>query len=156
MSPDIQHSKLIKQLNHQDLTLQKCEFIGSKLGLDLPSSMKGMTNLRDSQEKVRHKSLHILQSKPARGREWNKLKWKNHFHETKGDIGMLRHEKEEDAYSETESHPYIFVSFKHLEVKMYFCSKQSSIFWHNEDVGMGIWGECMSAGTGVGLWSQGF
>ena len=34
-------------------------------------------------------------------------KWKNHFHEIKGDVGMLSHEKEreqEDAYTKTESH----------------------------------------------------
>ena len=32
--------------------------------------------------------------------EWNK--WKNHFYEMKGDVGMSRHEKEreqEDAYT---------------------------------------------------------
>ena len=40
--------------------------------------------------------------------EWNK--WKNHFHEMKGDVrivGMSSHEKEreqEDAYTKTESH----------------------------------------------------
>ena len=33
-------------------------------------------------------------------------KWKNHFHEMKGDVGMSHHEKEreqEDAYTKTES-----------------------------------------------------
>ena len=37
--------------------------------------------------------------------EWNK--WKNHFHEMKGDVGMTGHEKgreQEDAYTKTESH----------------------------------------------------
>ena len=37
--------------------------------------------------------------------EWNK--WKNHFYEMKGDVGMSHHEKEreqEDAYTKTESH----------------------------------------------------
>ena len=44
----------------------------------------------------------------ARGfypKEWNK--WKNHFNEMKGDVGMSSHEKEkeqEDAYAKTESH----------------------------------------------------
>ena len=35
--------------------------------------------------------------------KWNK--WKNHFSEMKGDVGMSLHEKEgeqEDAYTETE------------------------------------------------------
>ena len=35
---------------------------------------------------------------------WNK--WKNHFSEMKGDVGMSPHEKEreqEDAYTETET-----------------------------------------------------
>ena len=36
--------KFKKQLNHQILTLQKCEFIGSKLGFNLPSSMKAFFN----------------------------------------------------------------------------------------------------------------
>ena len=34
-------------------------------------------------------------------------KWKNHFSETKGDVGMSYHENEreqEDAYTEAESH----------------------------------------------------
>ena len=34
-------------------------------------------------------------------------KWKNHFSEMKGDVGMSLHEKEgeqEDAYTETGSH----------------------------------------------------
>ena len=34
-------------------------------------------------------------------------KWKNHFSEMKGDVGMSRHEKEgkqEDAYTKTGSH----------------------------------------------------
>ena len=48
MSPDIQHSKLIKQLNHQDLTLQKCEFIGSKLGLDLLENDTYQTTLLEA------------------------------------------------------------------------------------------------------------
>ena len=36
---------------------------------------------------------------------WNK--WKNHFSEMKGDVGMSPHEKEgeqEDAYTKTETH----------------------------------------------------
>ena len=36
---------------------------------------------------------------------WNK--WKNHFSETKGDVGMSHHEKEgeqEDVYTETGDH----------------------------------------------------
>ena len=34
-------------------------------------------------------------------------KWKNHFYEMKGDVGMSVHEKErkqEDAYTKTQSH----------------------------------------------------
>ena len=34
-------------------------------------------------------------------------KWKNHFYEMKGDVGMSLHEKEreqEDAYTKTQSH----------------------------------------------------
>ena len=34
-------------------------------------------------------------------------KWKNHFSEMKGDVGMSHHEKEgeqEDAYTKTETH----------------------------------------------------
>ena len=34
-------------------------------------------------------------------------KWKNHFFEMKGDVGMLPNEKEgeqEDAYTKTETH----------------------------------------------------
>ena len=34
-------------------------------------------------------------------------KWKNHFYETKGDVGMSVHEKErkqEDAYTKTQTH----------------------------------------------------
>ena len=37
--------------------------------------------------------------------EWNK--WKNHFYEMKGGVGMSLHEKEreqEDAYTKTQSH----------------------------------------------------
>ena len=37
--------------------------------------------------------------------EWNK--WKNHFYEMKGDVGMSVHEKErkqEDAYTKTQTH----------------------------------------------------
>ena len=37
----------------------------------------------------------------------NDYKWKNHFHDMKGDVGMSSHEKEreqEDAYTKTESH----------------------------------------------------
>ena len=37
--------------------------------------------------------------------EWNK--WKNHFYEMKGDVGMSVHEKErkqEDAYIKTQTH----------------------------------------------------
>ena len=36
---------------------------------------------------------------------WNK--WKNHFSEIKGDVGMSLHEKEgeqEDAYTKAETH----------------------------------------------------
>ena len=42
---------------------------------------------------------------PKMKNEWNK--WKNHFYEMKGDVGMSLHEKEreqEDAYTKTESH----------------------------------------------------
>ena len=38
---------------------------------------------------------------------YNYHKWKNHFSEMKGDVGMSLHEKEgeqEDAYTETGSH----------------------------------------------------
>ena len=44
----------------------------------------------------------LLQMKKSK---WNK--WKNHFSEMKGDVGMSLHEKEgeqEDAYTETGSH----------------------------------------------------
>ena len=37
----------------------------------------------------------------------NNNKWKNHFFEMKGDVGMSPHEKEgeqEDAYTKTETH----------------------------------------------------
>ena len=37
----------------------------------------------------------------------NYIKWKNHFSEMKGDVGMSRHEKEgeqEDAYTKTGNH----------------------------------------------------
>ena len=36
-------------------------------------------------------------------------KWKNHFNEMKGDVGMSVHEKErkqEDAYTKTQNHSY--------------------------------------------------
>ena len=42
---------------------------------------------------------------PNEKSKWNK--WKNHFSEMKGDVGMSLHEKEgeqEDAYTETGSH----------------------------------------------------
>ena len=40
---------------------------------------------------------------------WGSLvyKWKNHFYEMKGDVGMSVHEKErkqEDAYTKTQTH----------------------------------------------------
>ena len=97
--------------------------------------------------------------------EWNK--WKNHFYQMKGGVGMSGHEKEreqEDAYTKTESHSsiYIFVSFKtatpscrHLEVKAYFpflCPivhsyiTNKTIFQHN-NVGMGKY-ERVSTVTG--------
>ena len=44
----------------------------------------------------------LLGLAPNQGSMWNK--WKNHFSEMKGDVGMSRHEKEgeqEDAYTET-------------------------------------------------------
>ena len=37
----------------------------------------------------------------------DKYKWKNHFYEMKGDVGMSVHEKErkqEDAYTKTQTH----------------------------------------------------
>ena len=37
----------------------------------------------------------------------NNNKWKNHFYEMKGDVGMSVHEKErkqEDAYTKTQTH----------------------------------------------------
>ena len=43
---------------------------------------------------------------PKPKNEWNK--WKNHFSEMKGDVGISPHEKEreqEDAHPKTESHP---------------------------------------------------
>ena len=44
--------------------------------------------------------------------EWKK--WKNHFYEMEGDVGMSQHEKEreqEDAYTKTESYslPHLYV-----------------------------------------------
>ena len=42
---------------------------------------------------------------PNEKSKWNK--WKNHFSEMKGDVGMSLHEKEgeqEDAYTKTGSH----------------------------------------------------
>ena len=39
----------------------------------------------------------------------NDDKWKNHFYEMKGDVGMSVHEKErkqEDAYTKTQTHSY--------------------------------------------------
>ena len=55
---------------------------------------------------------------PQTKSEWNKWKY---FNETKGDVGMSRHEKEreqEDAYTKTQSHsqphPYIFVFLTHF------------------------------------------
>ena len=38
---------------------------------------------------------------------WYIYKWKNHFYEMKGDVGMSIHEKEKnkkDAYTNTQSH----------------------------------------------------
>ena len=40
--------------------------------------------------------------------EWNK--WKNHFFEMKGDVGMSSHEKgreQEDAFTQTQTHKLI-------------------------------------------------
>ena len=41
---------------------------------------------------------------PKMKNEWNK--WKNHFYEMKGDVGLSLHEKrkEQDAYTKTQSH----------------------------------------------------
>ena len=42
---------------------------------------------------------------PKLKNEWNK--WKNHYYEMKGAVGMSLHEKEkeqEDAYTKTQSH----------------------------------------------------
>ena len=52
---------------------------------------------------------------PKLKNEWNK--WKNHFSEMKGDVGMSLHEKERNKKMPTQRqkviqpHPYIFVSF---------------------------------------------
>ena len=48
-----------------------------------------------------------LLKKKKKRRKNNYDKWKNHFSEMKGDVGMSLHEKEgeqEDAYTETGSH----------------------------------------------------
>ena len=89
--------------------------------------------------------------------EWNK--WKNHFYEMKGDVGMSLHEKE-DAYTKTQSHsyphPYIFVSSKtttYIFMQAIGCqdvvlfalpnafitNKQTNnMLKQNKDVGMGL------------------
>ena len=85
--------------------------------------------------------------------EWNK--WKNHFYEMKGDVGMSVHEKErkqEDAYTKTQTHhnpipTSLFlsspqcISCSQFNVKMFFLclmhSQQTNKI-QNRDVGMGL------------------
>ena len=50
-------------------------------------------------------SVFLMGLCPKTKNEWNK--WKNHFFEMKGDVGMLSHEKEreqEDAFTQTQTH----------------------------------------------------
>ena len=50
-------------------------------------------------------ALALLQ--PTLGLTVYVYKWKNHFYEMKGDVGMSGHEKErkqEDAYTKTQTH----------------------------------------------------
>ena len=64
-----------------------------------------------------HKST-CARRKPPKKNEWNK--WKNHFYEMKGDVGMSLHEKERNKKMPTPRHKvthnpipiYIFVSSK--------------------------------------------
>ena len=79
--------------------------------------------------------------------EWNK--WKNHFYEMKGDVGMSVHEKErkqEDAYTKTQTHSLFpsspqCISGSQFNVKMFFLclmhSQQTNNI-QNKDVGMGL------------------
>ena len=83
--------------------------------------------------------------------EWNK--WKYHFYEVKGDVGMSSHEKEreqEDAFTQTQIHNPIptslFLSIpqcSQFDVKIFFLSPMHSqqtnkILKQNKDVGMGL------------------
>ena len=54
-----------------------------------------------------HSHTHALTHTHTHKRTVQVYKWKNHFYEMKGDVGMSGHEKEreqDDAYTKTESH----------------------------------------------------
>ena len=91
--------------------------------------------------------------------EWNK--WKNHFFEMKGDVGMSRHEKEreqEDAFTQTQTHTPSLHLHSTLKLCLFVVNAlgKEKIFtsnWlheihcvleRNKDVGMGVMNEFVS------------
>ena len=84
--------------------------------------------------------------------EWNK--WKNHFYEMKGDVGMSVHEKERNKKMPTPRHKLIHnpiptslflsspqcISYSQFNVMFFLClmhSQQTNKI-QNRDVGMGL------------------
>ena len=91
-----------------------------------------------------NKIIFLLGLCPKLKNEWNK--WKNHFSEMKGDVGMSLHEKEreqEDAHPKTESH---LTPSLHLCFSLCIILPTGQLNWNscmqsakrNKDVGMGL------------------
>ena len=67
---------------------------------------------------IRARATHFVGALPQKKNVWNK--WKNHFYEMKGDVGMSLHEKGRNKKMPTPRHKvthnpipiYIFVSSK--------------------------------------------
>ena len=86
--------------------LDVCKFTTfcDREGYTCPAERGGVVHVRMRVQNVYAANYFCWGLAPIKN-EWNK--WKNHFYEMKGDVGMSLHEKgkkQEDTYTKTQSH----------------------------------------------------
>ena len=77
------------------------------------------------------RGLKVVGALPQKKNEWNK--WKNHFYEMKGDVGMSLHEKERNKKMPTPRHK---VTHNPIPTSLFLPRPQRNIFRRQLDVKM--------------------
>ena len=80
---------------------------------------------------IRARAMHFVGALPQKKNVWNK--WKNHFYEMKGDVGMSLHEQGRNKKMPTPRHKVIH---NHIPTSLFLPRQQHIIFRRQLDVKM--------------------